>query len=250
MSTMSDRLITSWIVPLKGATPDLEDLPIGLAGSSVTVVKREDKYFLQLPTSVAGTTYERVGEHAVDLVAIINGVASVCIQGYRPIEIEGGALYGLDQHGDVMHTVMQVNPAELRLKGNLTTVLINGGAQPDSRSGSLSSFLTQALHNRAKANALTLVGRLSPTWSELYVAYELVQSHAGSRMITDRWISESDATLFKRTACNYNVLGVMARHGDPRFDPPDEPMQHQTAVALMRSLVKAWLQDSSATSSP
>ena len=101
-------------------------------------------------------------------LALVNGAASVLIDGYRPIELEGGAFYGIDENDEVANTVIQVGTAEMRWKGGHVTIAINGVAQPDERKGSMSSLLREALHNRAKADALTLVGRSSPSWSELY----------------------------------------------------------------------------------
>jgi hypothetical protein len=212
------------------------------------VVKRGDKYFLQLSTSVAGTTYERVGELAADFLALVNGAASVLIHGYRPIELEGGAFNGIDENGEIAHTVIQVGTAEMRCKAGQVTIAINGVAQPDQRKGSMSPILREALHNRAKADALMLVGRSFPSWSELYLVFELVEANVGRRMFTEGWIGQTDATLFTRTANSYTALGTAGRHGKDRGDPPAAPMQQQAAVTLMRSLVAAWLRDSSATS--
>ncbi len=243
---MTNRAITAWVVPLKGHEFDLEDLPIYLDGSPVTVVKRGAKYFLQLSTSVAGPTYERMDDVAANLLALVNGAASVLIQGYRPIELEGGAFYGIGAKGEVAHTVIQAGTAEARCKGGQVTIAINGVAQPDHRKGAMGELLRQASHNRAKADALTLVGRPSPSWSELYHVFELVEVNVGSRMFADGWIGRTEANLFTRTANSYTALGAAGRHGKDRGDPPAEPMPQQAAVTLMRSLVAAWLRDNSA----
>lgn len=159
-------------------------------------------------------------------------------------------MYHLDQYGEKMGTTIQPSPGRLLLRGLAPTVLIGGVEQPDSRRGAMTLYLKVASTTKVKVDALKLVGRSSPTWAQLYNAYELVESDVGGRMFTDGWISKSGATIFRRTANSYKVLGEDARHGDPRFDAPDKPMERQTAVDLIRSLVKAWLQDSSVTGSP
>lgn len=245
---MTSRSITSWIVPLKGHAFDLEDLPIYLDGSPVTVIKRDDKYFLQLSTSVAGQTYDRVDALAADCLALVNGAASVLIDGHRLIELEGGAFYGIDKNGEVASTVIQVGTGEIRCKGCHATIAINGVAQPDQRKGAMSLLLREALQDRAKADALTLVGRSFPSWSELYLVFELVQANVGRRMFAHGWIDPAEATLFTRTANSYTALGTAGRHGKDRGDPPPAPMQQQAAVTLMRSLVAAWFRENSETS--
>lgn len=240
---MSRRPIHSWIAPLQGHAFDIEDLPIYLDGSSVTVVKRSEKHFLQLSASVAGTSYEQVSEFAERFLALINGAGRILIHGYRPIELEGGSFYGIDENGNVAHTVIQVGTAEMRCKPGHATIEIGGVAQPDKRKGSMNVFLKYATQDQAKADALAILGRLSPSWSELYLVYELVEANVGSRMFTDGWIGRKEAKLFKRTANSYTALGKAGRHGKDRGDPPDEPMQQQDALVLMRTLVAAWFQD-------
>ncbi|TAJ20625.1 MAG: hypothetical protein EPO47_11190 [Rugosibacter sp.] len=238
---MTSRQISAWIVPLKGHAFDLEDLPIYLDGSPVTVVKRGDRHFLQISTSVAGTTHERVEELAVDFLGLINGAASVLIDGYRPLEFEGGGFYGIDAIGEVANTVIQVSSAEMRCKAGHVTISVNGVTHEDGRKGLMDQLLREATRNRAKADALALVGRPAPSWSELYLVFELVEANAGSRMYADGWIGRAESKLFTRTANSYTALGKAARHGKDRGDPPTNPMHQRDAVRLMRSLVAGWL---------
>lgn len=79
--------------------------------------------------------------------------------------------------------------------------------------------MKEASHNRAKADALTLVGRPSPSWSELYLIFELVEANVGGRMFADGWIGRTEANLFTRTANSYTALGMAGRHGKDRGDP-------------------------------
>ena len=238
---MASREITSWIVPLRGHALDLEELLIYLDGSPVAVVKRGESYFLQPSASIAGTTHDRVGELAIEYLGLINGAASVLIDGYRPAELDGGGFYGIDARGDIANTVLQVGCAEMRCKAGHITIAVNGVKQKDNRLGVMDVLLRQAAQDRAKADALALVGRRTPSWSELYLVFELVEANAGSRMYADGWIGRAESTLFTRTANSFTALGKAARHGKDRGDPPVNPMRQQDAVRLMRSLVAGWL---------
>jgi hypothetical protein len=241
---VTSRAITAWVVPLKGHAFDLEDLPIYLDESPITVVKRGTAYVLQLPVSVAGPTYEHVGELAAEFLSLVNGAASILIGGFRPVELEGGGFHGVDSNGEIAHTVVQVGTAEARCKGGNVTLAINGVPQTDPRRGSMGLLIQEAAHNRAKADALALVGWPSPSWSELYLVYELVEANTGSRMLSEGWIGKAEAKLFTRTANSYTALGKSGRHGKDRGDPPAKPMLQQAAVTLMRSLVAGWLKAS------
>lgn len=245
---MATRTVTAWIVPLKGHAFDLEDLPLYLDASPVSVVRRGTDYFLYLSTDVAGPTHERVSDLALDYVGLINGAASVLMAAYRPVELDGGAFYGIDAEGQIAHTVVSVGTAELRCKAGHVGVLISGVAQPDPRKGSMGQLLREAAMHPAKADALTIVGRPMPNWSELYLVFELVEANEGSRMYAESWITRSEANLFSRTANSYTALGRAGRHGKDRGDPPRVPMQQREAITLMRSLVAKWVNDRSSAS--
>jgi hypothetical protein len=237
---MSNRKTSSWAVPLKGHAFDIEDLPVYLNGSPVTVIKRADKYFLLLSEEVAGENYEPVLEIAARYLELINGAASLLINGYRPIVLEGGAFHGIDEHGEFTQTVVPVGTTEMRCKMGRVTISIGGVPRADDRTGSMSLFLSDATGNQAKADALAIVGRSCPGWSELYLAFELVEANVGGRMYADGWIGKAEATLFTRTANSYTALGSSGRHGKDRGAPPTEPMEKQAALALVRSLVASW----------
>jgi len=237
---MSNRITVSWAVPLKGHIFDVEELPVCLRGSPVTVTKRGEGFYLLLSAEVAGESHESVPEIANRYIALINGAAKLLINGYRPIELEGGAFLGLDEDGEPTQTVIPIGTTEIRCKLGHLPISIGSVLNPDDRTGLMSSFLKDANDNQAKADALTILGRSSPSWSELYLAYELVKANVGARMFTAGWIRKNDAGLFTRTANSYTALGSSGRHGKDRGTPPAEPMEKKAALELVRSLVASW----------
>lgn len=240
---MSNQRISSWAVPLKGHAFDIEDLPLYLDGSPVTVIKRAGKYFLLLSREVVGMSHEPVLETAARYLCLINGAASLLINGFKPIELERGAFHGIDAHGKFTQTVVPVGAAEIRCKLGHATISIDGVPHADDRTDLMSLFLNDATANQAKADALVILGRFSPSWSELYLAFELVEANTGGIMYSAGWISRADATLFTRTANSYTALGPSGRHGKDRGAPPNVPMKKETALALVRSLVASWFRE-------
>ncbi len=237
---MPNQRICSWTVPLKGHAFDIEDLPLYLDGSPVTVIKRADKYFLLLSSEVAGVSHEQVLETAARYLGLINGAASLLINGFKPIELERGVFHGIDANGEITQTVVPVGAAEIRCKLGHATISIDGVPQSDDRTGLMSLYLNDATADQAKADALAILGRSTPSWSELYLAFELVEANTGGEMYSAGWISRAEATLFTRTANSYTALGPSGRHGKDRGDPPNVPMKKETALALVRSLVASW----------
>lgn len=231
----------SWIVPLKGHDFDIEELPIYLQDCEVCVQKRDDKYFLVLPTSVTGPTYDEVGRLARERLNLINGVGSLLLEVFHPIEIGDGPYFGIDACGKITQTVIELGTAEIRCKTGNVTALVNGVPQPDLRTGQATRLINTATTSSGTSDALVIVGRHEPSWSELYLVYELVESNVGGRMYLDGWIGRKEGKLFTWTANSYTALGRSSRHGKDQRIPPPHPMPHPTAIKLIRSLVLNWL---------
>ena len=238
---MASRPIVAWILPLKGHEFDLEELPIFLDGSVFTVVKRDDIYYLQIPAVAQNPPTNAVVQQADEIVTILNGLAGVLLSGRRPIALAQGGYYGLDEHGVIANTVLAVQSSEIRCKAGHVTLTVNGVPPRDERRGSMVPLLEQAMAHSSKADALAIVGRPMPSWSELYLVHEIVQANVGGRIYDEGWISRSDERLFKHTANSYTALGRRGRHGRDNGSPPTKPMTQQTALSLMRKLVERWL---------
>lgn len=237
--------VNCWLIPLRGHSFDLEDLPFLLHASDVRVSKRRDGFYLVLPVEVVGPSHEPIAALAKECVALVNGAASLLIDSYRPIEVAHAALLLIDDRGRVARTVVPVGLAEERNKAGRIDVSVGGVPDQNARRSLASKLLNSARDNRAATDALALVGRSSPTWSELYLVYEIVESNAGRRMFDEGWIKRSEARSFNRTANSYTALGRTGRHGrHDRGNPPAAPMSQGQATRIMRSLVLAWLTSS------
>lgn len=220
---MPARVTTAWLVPLRGHTFDLEDLPIYLHGSPIQVKKGPDGYHILLPVSLTGPTHERVLELASEFLELLNGAASFLIESYRPVELSQGPYFGVDESGEVAHTFVPLETVEVRCKAGHVTLALNGVAQPDHRAGKVTQVIHAAKGFTAARDALSIIGRVSPSWSELYLVYELVEDNAGSKMYTKGWISKADGERFTWTSNSYTALGRAGRHGKNKGQPPSHP---------------------------
>ncbi|MBD1811084.1 hypothetical protein NDA07_18880 [Microcoleus vaginatus DQ-U2] len=57
----------------------------------------------------------------------------------------------------------------------------------------------------------------------------------------EQWTKDK-ISQFTHTANSQSAIGDDARHGVERNDPPKEPMPKSEAVALIRNLLKQWLE--------
>jgi len=238
---MYPRPVAVWYVPLEGHLFDLEYLPIYMDGCSVRVERAEGQFCLALPVAVTGLSHDRVLEVATAFIELINGAASLFIDSYRPIAPAKGAFFGADESGAMVSTVVPVGTAEERCKASHITALVKSVPQPDTSQGKIARVVEAAQQSVAAKDALTLIGRPSATWSELYLIYELVEANVGGRMYSENWIPRKQGKLFTRTANSYTSLGRASRHGKEKFQPPSQPMSQREATQLMRTLVAAWL---------
>jgi hypothetical protein len=200
---------------------------------------------LVLPVEVTGPTYENVTTIAASYLEIINGAASVIIAKYRPVTLASGPYFGIDASGKVVSTVVPIGMAELRLKSHRGTISLEGEQLSQNPKGEIAELLARALTDPQKADALKIVGRNSPTWSELYVAFELVKASVGSKMHELQWISKPIADRFTHTANSYSSIGIQARHGKNQSKAPDDPLDRTTATKAIRKLVSCWVGSSS-----
>lgn len=237
---MPSRLVAVWHVPLEGHLLDLEELPVYLDGYPVRVVHAKGRFYLVLPVAITGPSYDRVLVVASSFVDLINGAASLLIDSYHPVALANGAFFGADESGSIVITVAQMGTAEERCKASHITAFVGGVPRPDARQGKIAR-LVEAAQTVAAKDALVLIGRPSPTWTELYLVYELVEANVGGRIYSENWIPRSQGKLFTRTANSYTALGRASRHGKEKFQPPSQPMSQREATQLIRTLVEAWL---------
>src|SRR3954453_23618379 len=98
-------------------------------------------------------------------------------------------------------------------------------------------WIRLAQSNESVSRALRVFAQGGVRWSDLYHAFEIVQSSVGAAMFDEGWITREQANLFSWTANSPDAVGEQARHGHQRTQPPPNPMSEQDAGSLIRSLV-------------
>jgi len=89
-------------------------------------------------------------------------------------------------------------------------------------------------------NVFRLFREFEHDWINLYKVYEIVNQDAGRTKI-EQWTNKKIG-LFTHTANSQRAIGDDARHAVDKHDPPKEPMSLPEADALIRNLLKQWLQ--------
>jgi len=107
------------------------------------------------------------------------------------------------------------------------------------------SWMKLAEEDEIVKNVFRQITEFEPNWINLYKLYEIVNKDAGKKNKIDRieqWITKKKISQFKHTANSQSAIGDDARHGVDLNDPPKEPMSLSEADALIRNLLKQWLQ--------
>lgn len=238
--TVAPGAVAAWEIPLLGDPADLEVLTVALALRAIRVSRREDGFLLSIPVAAVGVEYGPVRDFAAEHLAGINGVGTLLDSAFRPVQLTSH-MFGVDAAGTRIHTVVAPEGLDLRMRLGTVGVLINGIRQPDPREVGARAMLDGAAKSQLAWDALAMVGRESPTWSELYLTYELVRSGTGGKVVEACGVTTAEISLFTHTANSYSALGREGRHGTPNTAPPAAPMSLQTAILFVRRLVETWL---------
>lgn len=235
------RVEVAWAIQLVGHPFDLEELAHWTHGNSIYVEKvAQELYRLVLPISEVGKNYEEVKARATTYAASLNGALALLSSGFRPVQLSPGMIT-INQQGIQVSVWLAINGCEARAKCGRVGLAVNGIVVPDPTLGAAGKFCALAESSAGVRDALLLVGRHQPLWSELYVAMELVKANCRTTLEESGWIDRDRLDLFRHTVNNYTALGAQARHGPSKHKPPGSPMTQHEATALIRGLVHEWI---------
>jgi len=130
--------------------------------------------------------------------------------------------------------------ATLRVDSSSFSIQLEGG-QDIIPKLEFESWRKLAEEDEIVENVFRLFREFDRNWINLYKVYEIVEKNAGKKKI-EQWIIKDKIRQFKHTANSQSAIGDDARHGVDHNDPPKEPMSESEAQALIRNLVKQWLQ--------
>jgi hypothetical protein len=242
--------VSKWIVELKGHHFDLEDLPDFLHGTGLSVEEQGNGWILapSLFTQWTDTSdSHHVEIEAHRLVELINGLARCLIHESGAVEIK--QVCAIDTNGVRNHFVSITEVFSARAKVS-DTITSSSGRVVGSPRGAWRHHARAAIDNENIAKALQWVSRRPTTWGNLYKAFELVRAYGRNEreMIAGGWTTKADISLLRRTANSVGAIGDDARHGVDQEGPPKQPMDISTAAALVRRLVKTWIEETAALS--
>jgi hypothetical protein len=105
----------------------------------------------------------------------------------------------------------------------------------------IKKILKTANKDETVHKVLQLSGNLD-SWVNLYRMYEIIKDdvNGDDELKKISGISKAKFTLFRRTANHQDAVGLQARHGALKKEPPNKPMPLTVARNLIRKLIIQW----------
>ena len=235
----------NWMMQLTGEEADLAPLTQSFTYGDIQVSKEDGKYLLASARFEELTDANDVKDVALIIVAILNGVCRVALNGTEPIGI-GNALRRADN--GKLHTYLLAGTGEFRRRGipaTMTAMRADSTVQKpvDSvKQWASLSLVDQAVAKVMRINALGLL-----EWANLYRVLEIIADDVGGFDTIEirNWMPRGSTSRLKWTANSADILGLEARHGIQNHQSPPNPMTIGEARRLVRALTWHWLESKS-----
>jgi hypothetical protein len=200
-----------------------------------SLITENRKYYLTSSRWESLTTTSDVLSEATKLLEYISAVAMIYFPGFP--RLESDKICEVDEEGK-RHNRVELLVKILRGLDSFSIQL--EGGQDIIPILEFDSWRKLAEEDEIVKNVFRQFRDFEHNWINLYKAYEIVQNDAGKKKI-EQW-TKNKISLFTHTANSQSAIGDDARHGVADKHPPKESLSLSEAQALIRNLLKQWLQ--------
>ena len=215
-----------WLVKLKGEEFDLKPIAELLRSVELKVIREGENYYLTGTVFNTAKTPDDVRGFAKNILRRANAAERVRCGSSLPIQIDDEGVLRIDEDGSrrsffstsFLHTrnVRQKHSPVTEKDASAFAAWIQlAGCDPE---------VDKAFRN--------LIEPEYSYWLILYNIFEVIEGNVGKRI--DTWGVERKVKLFSRTA-------QMFRHSRQKSRPPKRPMSLEDGGALIRTLLRRWL---------
>ena len=236
-----------WLVRLVGDEHELAEISARCTGTTFSVLKEGDGYFLRADAFEHLADPSDVREQASEWAQWLRGSSwlalrsrgTVTPQEVRRIEADGtGHIY--------MYLSDTINVSEI---ASFVTIQQDGTTVEHHPADAIHHWIEVAQRDASVAKVLRLLA-LSRDWVNLYRVLEVIEEDLRGRtaLASAGWVTASALRRFKHTANSVGATGDDARHGKESGTPPKSPMMLSEAAAMVEFVVHRWLQEKLASS--
>jgi hypothetical protein len=206
-----------------------------------SLITENSKYYLTSSHWESLTNPSDILSEATKLLEYISAVAKIYFPGFPRLKPD--YICEVDEEGKrhnrvelLVRTMSLLDSFSIKLEGGQDIIPILG----------FDSWRKLAEEDEIVKDVFRRFREYDHNWSDLYKVYEIVDKDAGkiNKKIhrIEQWITKKKISQFTHTANSQRAIGDDARHGVDHNDPPKEPMSLSEADALIRNLLKQWLQ--------
>ena len=180
---------------------------------------------------------------AMKIASILSGASRLVLDARHCIKV-GGVFFQHEDGKQDATLFAEVGVIEVRAFSPTVTITRRDGTIEESHPADLvKDWAGIALRCDAVAKIFEILSGGVLDWVNLYRIFEIVADDLGGLESIDAsgWVTKASMKLFKHTANSPSALGLEARHGASRTQPPIHPMSISEARALVNSIVHAWL---------
>ena len=230
-----------WSVRLEGNAWDLEELSEHMRGD-VRIAREADDWALSAGVFETMDAGVQVSEAAEDIVDALRAIQVIKIGSSADLRV--GAV--IEHHPDGSRTPHVFARGEIIVSARVRArgvAVVDGATQERPLPAPWEPIMELAQLNERVAMAMAYLA-LPPTWHRLYAALDAPRKDAGTdgrAGVLRRGATEDDLRRFTHTADNYKAVGVEARHANPDFRPPPNPMTLNEGAEFVRRVVEAWI---------
>ena len=225
-----------WLVLLDVKKSDFDNLSnLRRSSDEFSLITVNSEYYLTSSHWESLTNASDVHGEATKLLEDISAVAMIHFTGFPLLKPD--IICQVDEEGKRQR--WRAGSATLTRRPASFSIKLEGG-QDIIPILEWESWMKLAEEDEIVKNVFRQITEFEPNWINLYKVYEIVKKDAGKKKI-EQW-TKNKISQFTHTANSQSAIGDDARHGVDRNDPPKEPMSLSEAKALIRNLLKQWLQ--------
>lgn len=224
-----------WTVRITGPEKLLKALTVLTHGMEVTVSRSGGRYVLASAGFCGLSDHRDVHSIASRYLRLFNSLVGV------------GAIRGISYAAPLrlLEIVKAEDGKTVRWDYEVAVSSIGiGEVDAPASAQRVQQLINSAEASQSVSHALELLGT-GDDWANLYRVYEVIRHDVGGdkAMARKDWANKKNLKLFEHTANSPKAIGLAARHGVPKGEPPGQPMEHCDARSLVVTLLNRWLDD-------
>jgi hypothetical protein len=230
----------TWKVQLTGDDLELKVCSKKYIDEECLIEKEGSTYYLLSVQFNSLGSLTAIKKKADQIVTNINARAKLREPKWQSIKTGSVDAVQADGSRNVSLFVKPIH-TEARVSALATVVGFDGKVKEEEVSQT--EILSKTIYDENISKVLQLIEHTGFQWAELYNILEIIKDdmRGEKAIVKNGWITKKVLENIERTANCSTTLGVKARHGVQKKDPPKNPMGLRDARIHISALTEKWI---------